>query len=395
MSFLFGSRRNSNRYVRQALTILSVATILGIGLTFVLGGNANRQTIQILDASKPPHPLYGEPESGEIVGYLENFSGWRVAQTSPSIESKVTAHSGKLILTGSISNVSTPTAVAIIKNTQINIASFPILEFQVNATKGISYGLRVFGEFPNSTMFSAWWEGSPLDHRAGNGPETIRVNMIRQTFLGSGRTVSYLARLEVYVESRSNNPLQFKLELRSLRFTASIFEPLVEQGNYRAVYIDLGRELDLNQSWFLYRIQLGVTIAAEPNTMFSICLLDDQALLTTSVTPSNYDYSSLSPSYDIAFYPHASDNIFTEMLPQSNTSIVLVATTGSLNNVRMDYLDLIYLPSLGSTSPLNEPTLGLTMSSSCSSSSFCQLGWLYCLITSFFNVSQLDDIVLD
>src|SRR5207247_1027269 len=140
------------------------------------------------------------------------------------------------------------------------------------------YGIRFFGQYPNGTQFNVWYDGSPLDHRRGNGFETIRVNMLQEAFQATGRSVRTLTGLEIYIESRANNPTNFVLELRKLDFSGGMFNPIVNNEDYRAVYIDLGNNLGGNISWSLNRIQLGVTISATPSTTFALYALDGYAL---------------------------------------------------------------------------------------------------------------------
>lgn len=349
-------KRSRLRWIGIAFVVFA---ILGSGLTLALRGEVNHDTIRIVDASSHATPLYGETTSEQTVGYSENLSGWQTSPASQFVKSQVRVGQNKLILSGSIYNVSSPAAVDIFKNMQINITSFPILETELNVTKGVSYGIRFFGQYSNGTLFNIWWEGSPLDHRVGKGLEDIRVNMLLQAFLATGRHVDSLTRLEIYIESRPNNPLDFALELHGLTFSTNLFAPITADQSYRAVYIDLGTTISTNESWSLYRIQLGVTVSADSNTIIDLHLIDGYTLFNSQITPNSYEYSQLTPSYDIAYYPHESEGIFGEMLPKSSVSMVIVSTTGSLKNVRLDYLDLIYLPSRENPPSLAQSTVGL------------------------------------
>ncbi len=323
----------------------------------ILGGSVARQTIRISDGTSLVNPLYGELQSNSSIGYEEDFSGWHLSDVTSDIGPALISRNDSATLKGIIANASTPTTAGIIKDVNVDITSFPVLEVNLVVSEGIHYGIRFFGLYPNSTMSKIWWEGSPLDHRPGVGREQLRVNMPRQVFLATGRGVSQIVRLEIYVESGPNNPTTFTLELEDIQFSSYPLTTVIEHQRYRAIYIDMGTE-NINGPWSLYRIQLGVSLDAEPGTSFEFLLLKGYQLYTTSVTPISYKYSSFARDYDIAFYPSESDGVFQEMLPKSNVSMVMVALGGALNSVKLNYLDLIFLPSQDSNLNVSVPSLG-------------------------------------
>lgn len=169
--------------------------------------------------------------------------------------------------------------------------------------------------------------------------------MLREAFIATGQQVNILTKVEFYVESRPNNPTNFVAELLKLTFFRSDLLPLNGQGHYRAIYIDLGNSTRENASWSLNRIQLNLSVQAESNTIFVLYLLDGYTLFTTIDTPSTYQYYRFNPTFTVVYYPYESQEIFPEMLPRSNASMVLVASTGSFGNVRVSNLDLVYLPT--------------------------------------------------
>ena len=346
-----------NNQLRFAGLVILVVIFIGIGLAAALGGRVTPQTIRISEGASLVHPLYGELQSNPSIGYREDFSGWHLTDVTPDVEPVLISENDRLILKGIISNASTPTTAGMIKDAKVDIASFSVLEVNLVVSEGIHYGLRFFGLYSNSTMSKIWWEGSPLDHRLGVGREQLRVNMARQAFLATGRDISPIVRLEIYVESRPSNPTTFTLELESLQFASYQLTSMVEHQQYRAVYIDMNAE-NFSGPWSLYRIQLGVSLDADPDTSFEFLQLKGHVLYTTSVTPIVYKYSSFVRNYDIAFYPSQSDGIFPEMLPKSNVSMVVVAVKGALTSVRLGYLDLIYLPSQETSPDLSVPLLG-------------------------------------
>ncbi len=345
-----------NNQLRFAGLVILAVIFVGTGLAAILGGSVAHQTIRISDGTSLIHPLYGEVQSDSSIGYEEDFSGWHLSDVSSDIEPALISESDSIILKGIIANASTPATAGMIKDVELDITSFPILEVNLVVSEGIHYGLRFFGLYPNSTMSRIWWEGSPLDHRPGVGREQLRVNMPRQVFLATGRGMSQIVRLEIYIESGPNNPTTFTLELEGIQSLSFPLSTVMEHQRYRAIYIDMGTE-NISGPWSLYRIQLGVSLDAEPGTSFEFLLLKGYQLYTTSVTPISYKFSSFATDYDIAFYPSESNGIFQEMLPKSNVSMVLVAPEGALNSVKLDYLDVIYLPSQADNLNVSVPSL--------------------------------------
>ncbi len=330
--------------------------LVGTALVFILGGTVAPQTIRISDGTSSVHPLYGELQSKSSVGYQENFSGWRLSDLTSNIKTSLNSQNKSITLKGEIGNASTPSTAGMIKDVTVNITWFPVLEANLTVSEGIHYGLRFFGLLPNSTISRIWWEGSPLDHRPGVGREELRINMPRQVFLATGHNGSSIVRFELYIESGPENPRTFDLELDDLRLSSYPLTAELKNQQYRAIYIDM-RADSFNGPWPLYRIQVGVTLDADPDTSIGFLLLKGYELYTTSVTPINYKYREFARDLDVAFYPSQSDGIFGEMLPISNVSMVIVAQKGAINSIKLDYFDLVYLPTQESN-----PDLPLSLS---------------------------------
>lgn len=328
-------------------------------LTLALGGFVRPQTIQVVSASNYVSSLYGEFSFRTTFGYDEDFSGWSIGHKSASATASIEASPNLLSVDGSFLNYSKPASVAVSKRTSVNITSAPILSTRVNVTGSVLYGLRFFGQYSNGTEFDVWWESSFLDHRPAMGYETIRLNMERQAFLATGRTVQVLTRFELYVEARPNTVADFRLELFELSFLNEETGPLGNQEGYKAVYIELDPKPSGPAAWYLNKFQLGARIVAIPCTTFTLHLIDGAALYTSIDSPSRYAYSPLTPSYNFAFYPEVSSKTFSELLPRSEFSIVLVANAGYFTDLTLNYLDFFFFPSPDSVVDLERSTLGL------------------------------------
>jgi len=335
-----------------------ILAILGSVSTLALGGTVKPTTIQQVDGLQHISSIYGEPASGEITGYADNFSGWQVSQKSPSIRGQVFTYSNRLVLTGSFQNSSFPAAIDVFKKVSVDISLYPILEARVNVSRGVGYGIRFFATAPNGSIVNAWWEGSPLDHRPGIGNETIRVNMPRQVFLATGQNISRLTSLQLYVEAPAFSTKNFQLVLTEFDFLNEPLTALVNGNQYRAVYLNFGGVAGDNVSWSLTKVNLGLTIAAQPGSVYTIYLVQD-ALVSTFTTSRNLVYNELVPSNEFTLYPSNNQILFPEVLPSIGTSIVIVTQTGFVQSLRVDYVNFLYFPSELAASTPPPGTLGL------------------------------------
>ncbi len=334
-SFLALARRNLNR-VEAVVVVLAIA---GSAITLALGGSIRPETVRISDTSKSVSFPYGELESGSITGYNENFSSWRSGSGS-----RISTTQGSLIVNGLFQNVSTWASVTFFKNASIDITAYPILDVRVNVTRGVSYGIRFFAQYSNGTEYKVWWEESALDHRLGIGYEAIRANMQRQAFLATGHSVDRLSKLEIYVEDAPNTPKDFQLVLSKLSFVDETLASGQSANKYRAIYVDLNSIPRDNSSWYLNKINFGATVQANPGSVFTAYLFDG-LLLYGSTTASGILYNPLTSFSEYTFYPNSRQQVFPELLPRSSASFVFVASSGSLANVEMNYIDFVFLPT--------------------------------------------------
>jgi hypothetical protein len=312
--------------------------IVGGSITLALGGSVRPETIQIVDSTTSVFSSYGELESGSIIGYGDNFTGWAA---SPSVQTRVTSNG--LVVNGSFQSFSTWSSISLVKSVDIELGAYPILDVLLNVTIGVRYGIRFFAQHSNGTEYNVWWEGSALDHRSGRGYEAIRANMERQSLLATGRQVDVLSKLQIYVEDPPNTPQNFQLVLSRLLF---VNETLADEGgkNYRATYLDLRSIPHDNASWYLNRINIGVSMQGSTNLVFAIYLFDGP-LLHGSTTASGIVYNPITAFSEYTFYPNIQPKVFPELLPKSNASIVFVAGSGSIQDVDVSYVNFIFLPT--------------------------------------------------
>ena len=339
----------ARKNLRRIEAIAIIVAIIGAAITLAIGGSVRSDTIRIVDVSNSMSSPYGELSSSSVVGYDDNYSGW-----VPSQNTQVNKNS--LLVSGVFQNASTWTAVSFFKTVNVNITAFPILTVSANLTTGPRYGVRFFSQYPNGTEYNVWWEGSPLDHRSGIGYESLRVNMQREAFLATNHTVQTINKMELYIEDPPYSPQSFQFTLSKLSFENDGLEQ-VSNKQYRAIYFDLKNVPQENASWSLNKVDYGLTVQATQGTTFSIYFFDGPVLYA-STTAARQLYNSLTPSSQITFYPNVQPQIFPELLPLSNTSIVFVATSGTLQGVTVQYANFEFLPTR-LTPDLTQQPLGL------------------------------------
>ena len=339
------------RNLRTIEAIVIIFAIVGAVITLAIGGSVKSDTIRIVDVSSSFLSPYGELGSSSVVGYDDNYSGWIA---SPNFQANTTKNS--LVVSGIFQNASTWTAVNLFKNVNINITSFPILTVNVNLTTGPRYGVRFFAQYPNGTEYNVWWEGSPLDHRTGTGYESLRVNMQREAILATGHAVGIINRIQLYIEDRPYSPQSFQLTLSKLSFENDTLRQAAND-QYRAVYYDLKNTPKENASWYLNKVNIGLTVLATQGSTYSVYFFDGPVLYA-STTATGQSYNSLISAVEITFYPNLQPQVFPELLPLSEASIVFVATSGTLQSVTVQVANFEFLPATVNPD-LTQQSLGL------------------------------------
>ncbi len=334
--------------------IIVVLILVGAIITLSLGGSVRPSTIQIVHSPNPTN-VYGETMSS-VLGYSDNFTGWVIGYKSPSASTQIRNSPNALFLNGSFGSYPSATSAAMLKNIDVNITAYPILSVNLSLNTGIGYGIRFFAEYPGGTQYNVWWEGSPLDHRPGQGNESLRVNMEREATLATGHSVGNLTRMEVYVEVGADSPKSFQFTLSNLAFETPSFQK-VSGKNYGAVYFDLAQFPRESASWYLNKVNIGATVKANASPVFSIYIVNGTAIFG-STSATGLAFNSVTSSSQYTFYPNLQPQIFTELLPLSNTSIVFVASSGAFQNVSLDSVDFEFLPTIQVPS-ISQQSLGL------------------------------------
>lgn len=333
---------------------ITIVFLVALGLTFGLRGAVPAQTIKVVDLTSQSAP-YGESDSAARTGYTDNFTGWFIGNQDQNFRTQVTGTGQGLSIQGQFEIANKFTSVSIFKQVNIDLASFPLLVVNLNASSRMSYGLRLYSQYQNGTTANIWWEGSPLDHRPGAGADVIRANMEYQSILSTGQTFDKLYYLETYVEAAPNTSARFSLSISRLDFQSDKITPIMSNGEFRAIYVPMNPHSASSGSWNLEKIHFGVKVTATAGTVLQMFLVQGSRVYS-SLSSTDYVYSSLNSYNEFTFYPSQTLRIFPEVLPVSGSSVIIVAETGSIQSVAVDSLDLIFLPTSSSSSDLSPVT---------------------------------------
>jgi hypothetical protein len=180
--------------------------------------------------------------------------------------------------------------------------------------------------------------------------------MQREALLATDHVVNTLTSMEIYVEDPPNFPQSFRLVLSRFSLENDLLAQ-VPTGQFRAIYFDLKNIPQGNQSWALNKVNLGMTIQATQQTVFSIYVFEGSGIYS-SATATGLAYNSATSFSEYTFYPNAQQQIFPELLSKSDTSIVLVVTAGILQSATLTYAQFIFLPTTVAPA-VSQQSLGL------------------------------------
>src|SRR5439155_9199082 len=102
---------------------------------------------------------------------------------------------------------------------------------------------------------------------------------------------------------------------------------------------------------------IDATVKANASSVFSIYIIDGLSI-SGSTSAAALVFNPLTASSQYTFYPNFQRQIFTELLPLSNASVVFVASTGAFQSIALNSLDFEFLPTTPIPS-ISQQSLGL------------------------------------
>jgi hypothetical protein len=338
---------------RRWKTLFVAFVLIGSLLAILLAGSIPPQNIKIVNGQNYLSQMYAESPNASI-GFRNNFTNWTLGFASPNATDNIVESPNGLTLNGTFPSSSKAMNVVIQDNIFANLTEYPLMYTYVNASSGINYGIRFFSTGSNGSLFPIWRDTDSLNHRPGLGQfENIQVNMPLLALSNSVPSVTNVTRVQFYVErSPEPYPTNFTLTIQSLKFLNYNIVPFQSNQTYHAVYFALGSLPKENASqWVLNKIDLGMSLVGSPSATYTVLQLNG----TKAISGYNYQYSSYVSTYDYSLYPSNPARAFSDIVPPDpgsnnstgvNFTIVVVAQSGTLSNIKLDSLSFVYTPTV-------------------------------------------------
>ncbi len=322
-------------------------------LTIALAGTVPAQNINVVNGQKYLSQTYAESPIANI-GFNDSFSNWTLASVSPNVTAHVIEAPTGLTLTGTFPTSSKAMSVTIQQSFFVNVTQYPLMYANINVTSGVGYGLRFFSAAQNGTSIPLWSNSDSLNHRPGqNQFENIQVNLPLLAAANSVPNVGNATKVQLYVErSAESYPTNFTVTLDALKFLNYDLVSFQSGQTYHAVYFTFNSLPNLSSTWELDKINLGMSLVGSSGASYTVLQLNG----TTAVTGYSYKYSSSVSTYEYTLYPKNPTKVFTDALPPdpssnnqttSNFSIVVVALSGTLSNIKLNSVSFVYTPTPG------------------------------------------------
>jgi len=148
---------------------------------------------------------------------FNNLTAWGLSGNAPGI----LQINNSLTLGVAFPLKSLSQTVSASRNLNITLNQTPVMTLALTVTGGVSYGIRFYGLTSNKTSFSAWREGSYLQHRPGLGTqETISANLVSEFLLANSKLPlvgSRITKLVLYLEAAPLVSGNFSIKLTKLQ----------------------------------------------------------------------------------------------------------------------------------------------------------------------------------
>jgi hypothetical protein len=352
-SSIFGFFRNrSTRWKAIFIAFVFIASLL----TIFLAGNVPARNIKVVNGQSYLSQIYAETPNASI-GFKNNFTDWTVGSVSPNTTENVIESPSGITLSGTFPASTQAVSVTIQDKIFANLTEYPLMFARVNVTSGVKYGIRLFSTASNGTVFPIWSNTDGLNHRPGQGMfENIQANLPLLAIANSAPSITNVTKIQFYVERAPDSyQTNFTMTIQSLKFLNYDLVPFQSNETYHAVYFTFNSLPNVNASqWVLNKIDLGMSLAGSQGTTYTVLQFNG----TRAISGYNYQYSSSVSTYDYSLYPKNPSRPFPDSVPPdpnnsngTNFSIVVVALSGTLSNVKLNSLSFVYTPTVASPPP--------------------------------------------
>jgi hypothetical protein len=321
--------------------------ILALVISFATAGTLEPKTVQEVNGLDRILSIRGLQLGPALwIDELRNESCWRIVN-SEYASGALTAD-GSIKLEARFTQGMNSQEIELYRNVNLSLDESPSLFLDIEASKGLGYGLGFYGLFPNGTSFSTWNDGSYLQNRTGLGsPESISANLRYETFLAIGNQPpanSRIIRISFYMDDIGlNESGEFSLSISRIAaygFILSYHEwsDKAITGNFLDIVIDL-RQPDDAMSF--YQAYAGFDIRGSANLEYVGYLTQGYSILaqsfdyrTKSITP--YELMLLSPAQNLV------SGAPPNYLDANSYSVILSAQRGFITYFHLDSLALRY-----------------------------------------------------
>src|SRR5213080_2835187 len=153
---------------------------------------------------------------------FSNASTWTLSGSPQAILQVNNSLTLKVVL----QSKTTAQTLSVYHNVSLPLDQGPIATLRLQVSSGVSYGVRFWGVTASNKPFSAWHEGSSLQHRPGRGIfETVATNLLSESSIPNP-TLSLagarITRMSLYVEAVPLTSGTFSLKVSSIQANSVI-----------------------------------------------------------------------------------------------------------------------------------------------------------------------------
>ena len=232
-------------------------------------------------------------------------------------------------------------ALTVYHNVDISLDQSPVVTVRLQVSRGVSYGLRFWGVTVDNKSFTAWHEGSALQHRPGLGaPEIVSASLVTESSIPNptlSLTGARITRMALYVEAGPLITGAFSLYVSNLRANSAQLTKANQNevnGNFTALVADLGPTMATTT---LYQVFVGLDIEGSLDLSYVPYLT-----VGAKVAAQGYTYvTKLATTYELALLSPLlvnSSPLFSGSVHSS--SLVVSARTGMINFFRLDSVSI-------------------------------------------------------
>ncbi len=338
------------------IRLYSIVTIMVLTLaipTVFLRGTLPQQTATEIDGLAQFASMQGV-SLGPVI-WSENFnnaSTWAISSSTPAILQV----NNSLMLKAVIPSKTTTQALSLYHNVSLPLDRGPIVTLVLQVSRGVSYGVRFWGVTANNRSFSAWHEGSTLQHRPGLGStETLSVNLVsessipNQTLSLAGAKITQMA---LYMEAVPLTSGTFSMYVSDLQANSVLVTKASSNeisGNFTALVANLGPAIATQN---LFQVFVGLDIKGSSDLSYV-----PYFTAGATVAAQGYTYvTKIATTYELALLSPVQVNsspLFSGSVRSS--SLVVSAKTGDINFFRLNSVSIRFFSTQSPRNASLEP----------------------------------------